>query len=967
MRFLRLPSVLHGGEVHTLDINSDNTKLVTGGKDNRVSIWNLEDFVLSCRDQEDGKGIPDIQPIDTLLHHQHLVNIVKWNPKVPYMLVSADIEGNLYLKDQQEPRKIFPFPGFDQSTVEPVVDLTWSNDGRLIAWSTADGKTNLIDIERNTYQELTTLTHQDKLTVQRSVAFDPTNNYLITLGDDTLIYLYQYAYDSSTNDYQFRLINKISRLINKNALNVHYKRISWSPDGELLSVPTASKNQTSLISLISRSNNWQNRISLVGHGLTCECVKFSPKIYTGETSDPQTNLFNVIATAGSDKTLSVWNTSKDSPIFLLKEVADKPIVDICWDKTGRTLLVSSLDGHICIMTFNDNELGYEITENTFDNLSKLENEFVKPLNHKYEHDQPTNRRSGNVQIEMLDQKAASSLIEDKSKGESVEANKVPDAIIETTTDQIDAQIKGYIEPEFPPPPDTTEPEAASKDLLHSAMNTRSKANTLKQAKIKNEKPLSLDKQKTTTKNGKRRIQPMLLSNNGSSINSEPLNTASSSPGAVSTTSKSLMEFDKPSYSVSDEFYKQTKRLKTNDDQATTKKLKRELEPVKFIGSAILNPSTSFAKVRFSVPKVRLGFQLQSKLDDEVFVLDIKNGIGNETKPSRITYFKKDKQIWCDFIPRYIHLAAEGSMFWAISTADGQILTYSHTSGKRILPPIVLGSPISFLESHSSFLMAVTSVGEVYVWDLALKKIQLNTNMSPLLELNNKFQEDGLSKTDNITMCAVTSSGIPLVTLSNGSGYLFNKDLGIWQTITESWWSFGSHYWDSNDESKKMQSSNLIDDEQSIIELLEHKTNEEIVRKTRTGRGKFFNKISKNMIMKEGFENLENTISISHLENRILCCELLGEFRDFHKFFITYVKRICELGFKAKLYEICDQLLGPEEDLDTEEGPKWEAEICGLKKHDLLREVILSCAKNRDAQRILIHFGKKIGVVDESEV
>ena len=57
--------------------------------------------------------------------------------------------------------------------------------------------------------------------------------------------------------------------------------------------------------------------------------------------------------------------------------------------------------------------------------------------------------------------------------------------------------------------------------------------------------------------------------------------------------------------------------------------------------------------------------------------------------------------------------------------------------------------------------------------------------------------------------------------------------------------------------------NMFNDEQSIIELLEHKTNEEILEKTRTGRGKYFNKISKNMLMKEGFESLENTISISH--------------------------------------------------------------------------------------------------------
>ena len=254
-----------------------------------------------------------------------------------------------------------------------------------------------------------------------------------------------------------------------------------------------------------------------------------------------------------------------------------------------------------------------------------------------------------------------------------------------------------------------------------------------------------------------------------------------------------------------------------------------------------------------------------------------------------------------------------------------------------------------------------------------QKNVLKSSISPLLELYNK---EGLVKSDNITLCAVTSYGIPLVTLSNGSGYLFNKDLGVWQTITESWWCFGSHYWDStqtgnssgggsgsggSNNKQSLQTMNMFNDEQSIIELLEHKTNEEILRKTRTGRGKYFNKISKNMLMKEGFESLENTISISHLENRILCCELLGENKDFHKFFTTYVQRICELGFKAKLFEVCDELLGPI-DTDTAKPPNennWEPKICGFDKRELLKEIITSCSQFRDAQRVLVHFGKKL--------
>ena len=83
--------------------------------------------------------------------------------------------------------------------------------------------------------------------------------------------------------------------------------------------------------------------------------------------------------------------------------------------------------------------------------------------------------------------------------------------------------------------------------------------------------------------------------------------------------------------------------------------------------------------------------------------------------------KKDKEIWCDFIPKYIQLATEGSNFWAVTTVDGTILTYSHVSGKRLLPSIVLGSPISFLESYDKYLMVVTCIGELYVWDMEIKK------------------------------------------------------------------------------------------------------------------------------------------------------------------------------------------------------------------------------------------------------
>lgn len=993
MRLLVFPTVLHGGQIHSIDVNSVNNKILTSGLDKEIIVWNLADFVKlnSELDEKIKEEIEKVQPLSRIGVHEDLVNIVKWSPQNENLFASGDANGKVYIHDlsNNTHELIYPYENTEEAKAK-VVDLTWSNDGRMIAWSSGDCKIHIYDTIRTTYQELTSLSTLEKLTVQRSISFDPTNNFLISMGDDTLIYLYQYQYEPTHGNYQFRLINRISKLINKTSLNVDYKRISWSPDGEYVSVPTASKNQTSLISLLGRSNEWNNVISLVGHDLDCEVVQYNPNIYNSNENSDNPKLFNVIATAGSDMTLVVWNTTKEKPIFILKEFSKKPIVDLCWDKTGSSLFIASLDGHLSVVTFQPNELGNSISQELWLKVYEMGKSNIQAFNAKADQEATANtKKSSTNVIEILDQKNSLNTKDERPKAFPNTSNHAKNELPEDPTPDKDnlskqdltsdrIQVSNFV-PEVIPASVENDKEGSSDDILHSAMSIPRTSKS--QSKAPKEKHVRMvpEKAKITTKNGKKRIQPMLISSSNGSNTSNTITKIASSETEDTTniisSGKSLMEFEKPSYSVPDELYKQSKRTKIQDE-GSNKKLKRELEPVRFIGSVIVNPSTTFAKIRLSVPKVRLNFQLSSTIENnrnDSSILDVKNGLGNETKPSRITYFKKEKQIWCDFIPRFIQLVTEGSSFWAASTADGQILTYSHMSGKKLLPPIILGSPLSFLESHGKFLMAISSIGELYVWDIEQRKIHLNSplSLSSLLDLSNKYQEDGLSKSDNITMCSITSNGIPLITLSNGSGYLFNKDLGTWQTISESWWAFGSHYWDSlgNDDGSKPQFGLFGDNnESSIVCLLEQKTNELILRKTRTGRGKYFNKISKNMLMKEGFENLENTISLSHLENRILCCELLGEFKDFHNFFIIYVKRICELGLKAKLFEVCDQLLGPTEadDKSTISYGNWKLEICGIKKHDLLKEVILSCAKNRDCQRILIHFGKKIGVVDINE-
>ncbi|EMG47997.1 Histone transcription regulator, putative [Candida maltosa Xu316] len=861
MKVLKLPQVFHDGDIHSIDINNDNSYLISSGKDNTIGIWDLPKLIQICSaigaatTPELKKELRQFKTLQNISCHTSLINSVRFLPNTTNEFVSSDVNGYIFHHTIGEPstsKQLFPCDNKD-FPAKPIIDLSVSPDGRLIAWSTNDGKVFLFDLVKNTVQELTTICHEKPM-IQRSLAFDPTNNFLITVGDDTQINLYQFSYEKdTTTNYKFRLINKISRYFSQNPLNVRYKRISWSPEGELIPIPTATKNQTMMISLLSRSSKWGNAESLVGHDTASEVVKFCPKIFSEKENDTS-KVYTIVASAGSDKTIAIWNSTRTNPITILTNLANGEVHDMAWTSDGKVLLFATSQGKLGISIFDDIELGYAFDNDSMKSMIKMNTISVEPMTFRHPHEQTVGNRKQLPPIEFLLQKdATSSLVSGPTKeSKDDDGTKKKDGVKK----DVEPTSKGVIEPEVI---ESSNVEQPTEDILESVMANRVDASPKPAKPVKaepktvgnttnnNNKPstLSFDKQKVTTKNGKRRIQPTLISTTGGPATTPATDITKPVSSQTTSIGKSSMEFDKPSYSVSEEFYRNNKRPRTEDVNGTIKKVKREMEPVKFIGSVVLNPNTSFSKVRIATPKIRSIFQIRSKNNDNSSILDVRNGTGNESKPSKITYFKKEKEIWCDFIPKYIQLATEGSDFWAITTNDGHILTYSHISGKRLLPTIVLGSPVSFLESHNNYLMAVSCTGELHVWDLQSKKNVLKCSIGPLLQICNK---EGLVKSDNITLCAVTSLGIPLVTLSNGSGYLYNKDLAVWQTVTESWWSFGSHYWDSSD--KKPQTLNMFSDEQSIIELLEHRTNEEVLRKTRIGRGKFFNKISKNMLMKE---------------------------------------------------------------------------------------------------------------------
>ncbi|GMF08405.1 unnamed protein product [[Candida] boidinii] len=373
--------------------------------------------------------------------------------------------------------------------------------------------------------------------------------------------------------------------------------------------------------------------------------------------------------------------------------------------------------------------------------------------------------------------------------------------------------------------DGSQPAEASNDVKENEQKTTtgevlkstelSKTISLKSTSSKNDTvatttvPQSKDAVKT--KNGKKRIQPLLISTSSSSSNANGTSSLPSTNSDInllngrSNKKRAIMELDGPSYSVPKDLQNKVNKMNRalngdeNHDQANgSKRAKRETDTVDFVGSVVLNPSVAFSNVRISIPKIKSNLKFYSPNDEQIY-LEVKNGNGHESAPSRIEVlrsipnsFSSDevsaKQIFVDFVPNRIHLVTGGEgLFWAIGTVTGQIIVYSD-SGRRLLPPLILGSPLSFLESKGSYLMAVTSIGEVYVWNIEEKKsLFAPTSLYPLLQpiFRNLHHDSSLSggsaggvngSTNQSSTNANSSSNSNDTLTTSGGVVFFNGDL-----------------------------------------------------------------------------------------------------------------------------------------------------------------------------------------------
>jgi len=943
-------------------------------------------------------------------HHLGTIHSVRFSPNGRYLASGADDKIICIYQLENGPPAIAPFGTSGPPPVEnwktskrlighdnDVQDLAWSQDGSILVSVGLDSK--VVVWSGNTFEKLKVLSiHQSHV---KGITFDPANKFFATASDDRSIKIFRFtspAPNATQHDMvnNFQLETTISAPFKSSPLTTYFRRCSWSPDGNHIAAANAVNGPVSSVAIIERSR-WDSEINLIGHEGPTEVCMFSPRLFhtkkpieNGATNGQSSGnaLVTVIASAGQDKTLSIWNTNTSRPVVILQDLASKSISDLAWTPDGQTLFAASLDGSIVTVKFDTGELGW---------VANLE-ETDKALS-KY----GASRKAMGIAEDVDGLQLENHSKEGERKGAESRMGALMGDFHPLPKDATSATNGVKTGTATPTAPASTNGQAEAepdkeKDQAGEAQETADKVaqriNVLKS-------------RVTITKDGKKRVAPMLISSSGTGQSSLPqtqLVGSSMAKTAQNDAPQTILDLSKPYDGLpegglaamllgnkrkaaviegEDDEEHPNKRVATGPrliqrntvDGLETAALESPQHGVvptpEYLRPAVLNPSIAMSQVRLAVPKVRShilrplerGVLLEhttleeaSKTPENV-ILEARNP-ASLRDPSHITAAKRGAVLWQDYLPRAVLLVTGSKKFWAAACEDGSLYTWT-PAGRRLINAMILEAQPVILECRDWWLLCVTAAGMCYVWNInTLSSPHPPVSLGPILEIAiSSLQPHGAMPAPGVTSAHLNSNGHIIVTLTNGDGYYYSPTMYSWQRLSESWWAVGSQYWNSNDSSVGSLQTTAVGsatpkdgktDENivsaGIIPFLERHTTNEFLLK---GRAYTLQRIIKALLSKDGFEAFESSVSIAHLENRIAGALQLGSKEEFRLYLLMYAKRIGAEGHRGKVEELLNSLLGgvlqDKIGEGEDKGQGWNSkdrDICGWDRKELLKGVVM---------------------------
>lgn len=367
-------------------------RLATAGTDTHIVIWQLRIL--------DNGGV-SVEALSDLTRHNRAVNAVRFSPDGE-VLASADDEAAVILwkKQQESSSDIFADDSEKENKehwtvlkmlrghLEDVYDLSWSKCSQFLISGSVDNSAILWDVGKG---KNIALLNDHKGFVQ-GVTWDPQGQYVATLCSDRNCRIYNtgtkklmykiYKASLPVADAEDNVTERATRLFHDDTLKSFCRRLSFSPDGEILLAPSGvleeeSGKITNVTYVFSRHCLSKPVMYLPTKDKYTMAVRFSPILYelkplpleegkeqkedSREPWEEYANLFHLpyrmVFAVATQNAVLLYDTQQPVPFAKISNIHYTRLSDVAWSSDGRILVVSSTDGYCSLVSFTEEEIG----------------------------------------------------------------------------------------------------------------------------------------------------------------------------------------------------------------------------------------------------------------------------------------------------------------------------------------------------------------------------------------------------------------------------------------------------------------------------------------------------------------------------------------------------------------------------------------------------------------------------------
>uniref|UniRef100_A0A8C1SRN6 Protein HIRA n=1 Tax=Cyprinus carpio TaxID=7962 RepID=A0A8C1SRN6_CYPCA len=916
--------------IFSVDIHPDGTKFATGGQgedSGKVVIWNMAPVLRE--EDEKNENIPKL--LCQMDNHLACVNCVRWSNNGLYLASGGDDKLVMVWK---RAAFIGPSTVFGSSSklanVEQwrcvmilrnhtgdVMDVAWSPHDVWLASCSVDNTIAIWNARK--FPEIV-MTLKGHTGLVKGLTWDPVGKYIASQADDHSLKVWR------TMDWQ--LETNITKPFSECGGTTHVLRLSWSPDGQYLVSAHAMNNSGPTAQIIER-DGWKTNMDFVGHRKAVTVVKFNPKIFkkkqkNGSTPKPSCP-YCCCAVGSKDRSLSVWLTSLKRPLVVIHDLFDKSIMDITWTLNGLGLLVCSMDGTVAFLDFSQDELGDPLNEEEKNAIhqniygkslaitmgSQLSSTIIEnPEMLKYQQERQGNQNPNGAQASGPENQTPK--LTNVLNGESLE--DIRKNLLKKQVETRTADGRRRITPLCIAQLDTGGTAAVNSIGM--------KSNLLLTSASKIEPMKALDSRFTERSKATPGVTSVPLT-----IGITPLDRVKDSSSVKEPKGKDETSSDSEDKIV---VKSMTKRKGEMEGAEVVEKRKkgRPRKDAKMMPISQPFPQVTFllskdaSLLKLPTPSIQKSFSTQVSTDGVTY-LEVENEV-SVVSGSRLSQLKwsREGREWDTLLPSRIIIATGSSDVVAVACEDRTLSVFT-ACGRRLIPSIMLPAPMSALHCSGHFVMALTASATLSVWDVQKQTALVkNESLNPILS--------GTEAT--VSQSFLTRQGVAVVSLSNGKTYCFNSSLETWNLIAD-----------------KQDSLVQCTDFRSCVssqDALGSMGPLALTQGRNLSAGRLASRLSSTP------HHLQQGMTLAFLEKQLASALILLSASEYRHWLLIYARFLVNEGYELRLRELCQDLLGP---VHKSSSSSWETTVLGLRKRDLLTEVLPVIGQNLRFQRLFTEY------------